>query len=148
MRWKPLLDRFFSQIAPAHGGCYEWCGGKHRDGYGIFGVGERRFLTHRIAWAIANGDIPAGMLVLHRCDNPPCINPEHLFLGTDADNARDKMLKGRCWHPTHCPHGHSYSDPANVYTSPKGIKNCRQCNRDKAREYMRAKRAAQRSMTP
>lgn len=67
------------------------------NGYGTFKTklfkGERR--AHRIMWLFQNGPIPEGMHVLHKCDNPPCVNPNHLFLGTDRDNANDRDMKGR-----------------------------------------------------
>lgn len=79
-------------------GCLVWQGAVTPDGYGkccrrVGGV--KYHLAHRWAWAEEYGDIPDGMLVCHTCDNPPCCNPEHMFLGTDEDNARDRAAKGR-----------------------------------------------------
>lgn len=79
-------------------GCWEWIAKTVTDfGYGSIGSGRgvSPFKAHRVAWALKNGPIPKGMCVCHRCDNPPCVNPDHLFLGTKKDNTRDMVSKGR-----------------------------------------------------
>lgn len=77
------------------GACIEWAHYRNSLGYGVKRVGRKIMLAHRIAWIDANGEIPQGLCVLHRCDNPPCINANHLFLGTRVDNNLDCMAKGR-----------------------------------------------------
>lgn len=75
--------------------CWEWSGKKDKDGYGTLKIRRKMFRAHRIAWMFTNGKIPTGCQILHSCDNPPCQNPDHLFCGTNLDNMRDKMTKGR-----------------------------------------------------
>jgi hypothetical protein len=75
--------------------CWEWQKYRNAKGYGMAGFNKKVMLTHRIAWLLSNGDIPSGIQVLHHCDNPPCCNPNHLFLGTNYDNVIDKIKKGR-----------------------------------------------------
>lgn len=75
--------------------CVEWSGYRDKHGYGRASFDGRTDSAHRIAWQLANGPVPVGLCVLHKCDNPPCINPEHLFLGTQADNLADMTAKGR-----------------------------------------------------
>jgi len=77
------------------GPCIEHGQWRNPKGYGVMERGGRRWLAHRWAWTQEHGPIPAGLFVLHRCDNPPCINVSHLFLGTKADNNADMRTKGR-----------------------------------------------------
>lgn len=79
--------------------CWEWAGArKGSQGYGEFGVNRMPATAHRVAWELTHGPIPDGLFVLHRCDNPPCCNPAHLFLGTHQDNMADRDAKGRVAH--------------------------------------------------
>src|SRR3990167_2885059 len=91
---KTTEERFWMKIKKT-GPCCVWTARRDRDGYGEFQIGGRKCKAHRVAWFLTNGIIPNGLYVLHRCDNPPCINPDHLFLGTDMDNKADQKQKGR-----------------------------------------------------
>lgn len=75
--------------------CWQWQGNIGTNGYGRGSCGGKTFAAHRVSYELHRGSIPDGMMVLHKCDNPTCINPDHLFLGTDADNMQDKIEKGR-----------------------------------------------------
>lgn len=75
--------------------CWTWQGGKHRRGYGHAHAMGRQWQAHRLAWTLFRGPIPAGSCVCHACDNPPCVNPSHLFLGSHGDNMQDAVVKGR-----------------------------------------------------
>lgn len=84
--------------APDLGACWIWTASTDRFGYGRINLGRRGEgddRTHRVSYALEHGRVPVGALVLHRCDNPPCVRPSHLFLGTHHDNTQDAKAKGR-----------------------------------------------------
>lgn len=91
--------RFWERVQKHDGdGCWVWLGATSTNmRYGCMSLGRQRSVqyTHRLSWELANGPIPPGLCVLHRCDNPPCVRPDHLFLGTRRDNMTDKVEKGR-----------------------------------------------------
>lgn len=95
----PLTERFYRYVGPVTGtGCILWTGAVSIGGYGIIGSGIAKgdyVYANRLSYEIFIGPIPESLFALHRCDNPPCVNPFHLFLGTHLDNARDKVAKGR-----------------------------------------------------
>lgn len=86
-------NEFWRQVDPL--GCWPWRGAKDRDGYGQTRVGKQRVKAHRRSWELTNGPIPDGMFVLHRCDNPPCVRPDHLYIGTALDNGIDRRSRKR-----------------------------------------------------
>jgi len=89
-----LAERFWSKVDKSSD-CWEWTASRLPAGYGRFSVNRKIITAHRAAYLLSCGAIPNGLHVLHKCDNPPCVNPDHLFLGTAKDNMRDKAAKGR-----------------------------------------------------
>ena len=92
-----LARRLFPKVRPMASGCWEWTGYRERFGHGVTTIpgSSRAVKAHRASYVLLRGPIPDGMFVCHKCDNPPCCNPAHLFLGTAADNNRDMRTKGR-----------------------------------------------------
>lgn len=150
----PIEVRLWGRtVAADASACWEYRGDLNDSGYGVIRhLGKMRG-AHRVAWALTHGTIQAGLHVCHRCDNPPCINPSHLFLGTIADNNRDRHAKGRTKNleagrakrhaairsRTHCPHGHAYDD-ANTLIRTDGSRECRACGRAESARYVAANR--------
>ena len=136
-------------VVDSETGCWEWQRVKNSMGYGQMTVDKRMVYAHRVYWSRVNGPIPEGMCILHRCDNPGCVNPEHLWVGTQKDNQQDMVRKGR-WrtgvHPkpakhTHCQKGHEYT-PENTYVRPDtGTRLCRICLRAERARYRNRHRA-------
>lgn len=89
------IRRFWGYVARTDDSCWEWTGALTRQGYGRFPFGDGTLRAHRVAWVLAHGPIPDGQMVCHRCDNPQCVRPDHLFLGSAADNVADMFSKQR-----------------------------------------------------
>lgn len=139
---QPRLGDFWSYVyKPSKRECWVWTGKRNRDGYGLWG----RKYAHRASMEI-DGQPPGKAFVLHRCDNPPCVNPTHLYLGTPQDNMRDAIARGL--HPgnpkkgerTHCDNGHEFAG-TNLIIHPSGGRICRICdNKRKAASARRTRR--------
>jgi HNH endonuclease len=132
-------------IPEPNSGCWLWDGAVTNDGYGQVRINNRNFRVHRLAWEQANGLIPEGLSVLHKCDVPSCCNPDHLFLGTQLDNVTDMRTKRRFKGgsflnalKTHCPNGHQYTEE-NTYLY-NGMRSCKACSNARALDiYYRRK---------
>ncbi len=93
-----IINRFWSKVEKSEG-CWIWTSGKFDDGYGKFTIkGVKTWRAHRLAWFIEFGVISENLCVLHKCDNPPCCRPSHLFTGTNLENTQDASSKGRLSH--------------------------------------------------
>lgn len=128
----PIENRFWPRVerrGPDE--CWLWTGKRNAKGYGVIGRNGRRTIATQISWELAQGSpVPAELLVCHSCDNPPCVNPAHLWLGTNSDNMRDMVAKGRnatAGHPDHCKRGHAY-EGQRPFPSEHGIHRCRICH--------------------
>ena len=122
------------------GDCLVWTGKPNAKGYGRYA----QTLAHRFVYENTVGPIPDGLEIRHSCDNPPCVNPEHLLPGTPADNAHDKIERRRhhCQKKTRCAKGHEYT-PENTYVTKKGHRRCRTCGTAWSREWARKNRSNQ-----
>lgn len=113
---EPIPIRFWRAVEKKGASeCWEWMGCRHYKGYGEFalpkGSPKYKEKAHRMAWILTNGKIPKGMLICHKCDNPPCCNPSHLFLGTAKTNRQDSNQKWR--------HSHGDNHPASKLNAAK-----------------------------
>lgn len=131
------IARFEAKVRRSTHGCWEWAGRRAGGGphylYGYFTIGGRSVPAHRLSWAMANGPIPAGLSVLHHCDNGICVRPDHLFIGTQADNMRDAASKGRL-HVSR-PRRHKVTDVELAEIRAKAALGRHGIQRTLAREY-------------
>jgi hypothetical protein len=140
-----LAARFWDKVKK--GGpdeCWPFQGKRHRQGYGLLNRSGRQTTAHRVAWELSFGPIPSGLQGLHHCDNPPCCNPGHLFLGTPADNMEDARRKGKfnptlnprmrlpqLWKKGHAPLGPRRFPPSSI----RKIRSSQQSQRTLARRW-------------
>lgn len=121
-----MLRHMLANVKPTARGCLEWTGWRTPAGYGYYSG----HVAHRVMYRVTRGEIPKGMKVLHSCDNPPCISPTHLSLGTDAENTRQSVERRRHHEArkAHCDRGHKF-DGANTYIAKNGTRHCKTCAR-------------------
>ena len=99
------IRRFWSKVdIGPEDHCWTWTGRKHQQGYGWFDLDTSMILAHRMCWVLIHGHIPNDLCCLHTCDNPSCVNPNHLWLGSHTDNMQDMLEKGRGNHPKGAQH--------------------------------------------
>ncbi len=104
--FETIEDRFFSKVVAGPNNCWVWAARRNEDGYGQFWFDGSMGRAHRFSWSLHNGmEIPEGLQVMHSCDNPPCVNPDHLSLGTNVENQADSYRKGRGNNPKGEAHG-------------------------------------------
>jgi hypothetical protein len=142
-----LLERLLSFVDSSDpDACWEWRGNRHQQGYGFIKVNPRNLLAHRVSYELHVGPIPGGMVVCHQCDNPPCINPAHLRVGTQADNMRESVERGRHANAgkTHCLRGHPRT-PENLSGtgSHRKCKICARASDRKSKARRKARLASQ-----
>lgn len=148
-RWKSNDTDFVGQAQiklwgniEQDGDCWIWTGTTNGRGYGLIRpIPGIRVYAHRLMLEMLHGPLPSGTVVCHHCDTPACVNPAHLFCGTQSHNMRDMHQKGR-WNAvvfpnllkTHCPRGHEYNSKNTNYNR-EGHRKCRACNRDRMCTY-------------
>ena len=145
------LESVFSRCKKSESGCLEWQGRKHYLGYGIVSLKGRQQGAHRVVWKLMRGDIDRKQHVCHRCDNPSCVNPEHLFIGSHRDNMQDMAKKKRhnMARKTHCELGHQLSGDNLLMRA--GKRRCKVCFKkwksDWMKKYYQRKKSTQRNET-
>jgi hypothetical protein len=160
---KNIVDRFFDKVRKSEQ-CWIWTGskGSGKDNYGFFYLhgnrktGQKNVRAHRYSYELHNGKIPDGLLVLHKCDTPSCVNPDHLFLGTNKDNSDDKIRKGRFLiygfgrinkEKTSCKNGHPFNNENTYILKLKNGfgRRCRKCDSIRHIKYRLKQKSLKRS---
>ncbi len=152
---KPIDQRFWEKVnKQTDSGCWEWRSNIAGNGYGQFFThlieeGRKSHRAHRYSWMLANGSIPDGLWVLHKCDNRICVNPNHLFLGDRTDNMRDAANKKRICtigksNLTHCVNGHEFTEE-NTRKNKHGHRRCVACAKEHSKKNWEKNRAKYRA---
>lgn len=125
MTGKTLEERFWAKVDNRNGeGCWTWNGDSYPKGYGRLKIDGKGKRAHRISYELFCGPIPDGLHVLHKCDNPACVRPDHLWVGTNKDNIRDKVKKGRQAHNRGVNHGRAKLTPKQVMKIRQDRRTC------------------------
>lgn len=150
-----VKQRFWAKVnVGADTECWPWTAYRGLAGYGQFAFHRRRLeQAHRVAWQLTYGPIPPGLFICHRCDNPPCVNPRHLFLGTRTDNVRDMWSKGRAYGgpqimaaKVECKHGHAFTAENTHHNRKTGARECRACHRQRETIRRQARQVGSKTM--
>lgn len=125
-----LLKRLLANSHRTESGCLEWTGWRGATGYGFTSFRGRQRPTHRLMYMVTEGPIPEGLQILHSCDNPPCMEPDHISPGTGKKNMQESVERGRHHEAvkTHCDHGHELVGD-NVSFAESGRRHCKVCSR-------------------
>lgn len=130
------LERFWSYVQKADGdGCWVWIGQRDKDGYGVFGVGGKKLKAHRISYELHKGQLTSSILVQHKCDNRPCICPDHLEPGVPKSNAVDRAQKGRSARHAGATNGRAKLTEAQVREIRRLCKTTNTTYRDLGRQF-------------
>lgn len=145
LKRRQTKESFLKRVRIKSTGCWHFKGASDSRGYGKVGLSGKVVGAHRASWILHNGEIVGDLLVCHKCDNPRCVNPEHLFLGTHQDNMQDMINKGRAGFQNgigggakkdFCKKGHEYL-VLGFYLNHRGHKNCKQCSKDRYNKELR-----------
>ena len=131
------LKKFWTKVdKKGDNECWEWVAAKNSKGYGQFGISGVSKSTHRISYVIHNGDIPDGLFVCHTCNNPPCVNPKHLYAGSNKENMQQASNEKRLapQQKTHCKSGHEFTPENTAFYKQKKRGNtltrvCKTCKK-------------------
>ena len=137
----PVPERFEMKVDRSGGpdACHSWTAGTTKGGYGSFSINSRDHVATRVQWKISYGAFDERLHVCHKCNNPNCVNPLHLYLGDQERNMQDAAEWGRMnnhhGNKTHCVNGHEFTDENTVRHGPNGKwRRCRECRRERRRQ--------------